>query len=125
MPPLSFDEVLHRVLPALDVAGWEYDPAREADILLAEQLWEAVCPLLRRLRTVLGTASTLAHLRHEPRITSSCVQEALQWLAPPVLDRPHRHKESLKRVQMFRKERHRALGLRDQGNVVEHEGAER
>ncbi len=107
---LSFDEVLHRVLPALDVAGWEFDPAREADFLLAKQLWEAACPSLRRLRTVLGTASTLAHMRHEPRITSSCVQEALRWLLPPALDHPRRHEESMKRRQKFRKDRLRSPG---------------
>lgn len=124
LPPLSFDEVLHRVFPALDIAGWEFDPVREADILLAEQLWEAVSPSLRRLRAVLGIASTLAHVHHEPRITSSCVQESLRWHLPD-LDRPGRHEGRMKRGQKFRRERLRSLEPREHSGVTEHEGAEK
>ncbi len=124
LPSLSFDEVLHRVLPALDVAGWEFDPVREADFLLAEQLWEAVSPSLRRLRTVLGIASTLAHMHHEPRITSSCVQEALRWHLP-ALDQPGRHEGSIKRRQKYSKDWLKSLEPDEQNTVKSHEGAER
>ncbi len=124
LPSLSFEEVLHRVLPALYVAGWEFDPVREADFLLAEQLWEAVSPSLRRLRTVLGIASTLAHVRHEPRITISCVQEALRWHLP-ALDQPGRHEGSMKRRQKYSKERLKSLGPGKQNTVKSHEGAKR
>lgn len=124
LPSLSFEEVLHRVLPALYVAGWEFDPAREADFLLAEQIWEAVSPSLRRLRTVLGIASTLAHMRHEPRITSSCVQEALRWHLP-ALDQSGRHEGSMKRRQKYSKDRLRFLGPEERNTVTSHEGAER
>jgi len=86
--PLPFEEVLHLVLPALDLPGWEFDPAREADRLLAGQLWENASPSLRRLCTILGTASTLSHMQGESQITSASIQHALQLLSP-LLDRTH------------------------------------
>jgi AAA domain len=114
--PLSFEEVLHRVLPALDLPGWEFDPTREADRLLAEQLWKDASPSLRRLCTVLGTASMLAVPRtvsmladqqDESRITSASIQHALQLLSRP-LDRTHMR--TAKRQRKDGKLRHRSLG---------------
>jgi len=84
--PLSFEEVLYEVLPALVFPGWVFNPAQEADRLLAEQLWEFTRPSLRRLRNILGTASTLAHMQHEPNVTHACIQRAMHMVLPP-LDR--------------------------------------
>ncbi len=103
--PLSFEEVLYRVLPALTFPGWEFDPTREADCLLAELLWEGVSPSLRRLLIVLGNASTLAHMQHEPRITDSYIQQALQLLPSP-LDRVDASGGRVKRRDTDRRDRH-------------------
>jgi type II secretory pathway predicted ATPase ExeA len=105
--PLSFEEVLHQVLPALDFPGWEFDPAREADRLLAGQLWEEASPSLRRLCTILGTASTLAHMQDESRITSASIQHALQLLSPPL---DHTHERTAERRQKDGKIRFKPLG---------------
>ncbi len=105
--PLSFQEVLSRVLPALDLPGWEFDPTREADRLLAEQLWKDASPSLRRLCTVLGTASTLARMQDESRITSASIQYALQLLSPPL---DHAYERTAKRRRKDAKDRLRSLG---------------
>ena len=83
-PPLSFQEVLHKVLPALVIPRWVFDPEREADRLMAGQLWEYTSPSLRRLRNVLGIASTLAHMQHETRVTQTCIQRVMQLTSPPL-----------------------------------------
>jgi len=106
--PLPFEEVLHWVLPALDFPGWEFDPAMEADRLIAAQLWEDASPSLRRLCTVLATASTLAHMQYESRITKASIQHALQLLSRP-LDRTHK-RTAKKRQRKDGKLRHRSLG---------------
>jgi hypothetical protein len=89
LSPPSFQEILDRVLPALSLPGWSFDPTRESDRHLAEQLWEYTAPSLRRLRNILSIASTLAHVGHEPGITPASIEYAMQQVPPP-FDRTHR-----------------------------------
>ena len=103
--PLSFEEVLYEVLPALVFPGWVFNPAQEADRLLAEQLWKYTTPSLRRLRDVLGTASTLAHMQHEPNVTHACIQRAMQMVLPTLdqtssYERTPRRQHEKKKIQM-------------------------
>jgi hypothetical protein len=103
--PLSFEEVLYEVLPALVFPGWVFNPGQETDRLLAEQLWKYTTPSLRRLRDVLGTASTLAHMQHEPYVTHVCVQRAMHMVLPPLdrtssYERTPRRQHEKKKTQM-------------------------
>ncbi len=108
--PLSLEEVLYEVLPALVFPGWVFNPAQEADCLLAEQLWEYTAPSLRRLRNVLGTASTLAHMQHEPNVTHASIKRAMQMVLPP-LHRTSSHERTSERRQ--EKEKKIRMPLRD------------
>jgi AAA domain-containing protein len=81
--PLSYEEVLQVVLPALVFPGWVFDPDQEADRLLGERLWEYNSPSFRRLRNVMQAASTIAHIEHEPKVTDACIRHAMQLQAPP------------------------------------------
>ena len=80
--PLTLEEIVHVVLPAFVLPLWEFDPSQEEDRLLAEQLWAHTTPSLRRLHSVLETASCIARFHQRPKVTAYCVQEALR-LSPP------------------------------------------
>ena len=107
LPPLSYEEVLQVVLPALELPGWVFDVDHEADYLLGEQLWEYSYPSLRRLNNLLQAASTLALKEHEPKVTESCIRYAMQ-LQAPLRDRQTMKKAHLKerRRQIAREEWH-------------------
>jgi Cdc6-like AAA superfamily ATPase len=107
LPPLSYEEVLQVVLPALELPGWEFNVGQEADYLLGEQLWEYSYPSLRRLSNLLQAASTLALREHEPRVTESYIRYAMQ-LQAPLRDRQTMKKARLKerRRQIAREEWH-------------------
>ncbi len=83
VPSLTFDEVLHVLLPDLVFPGWVFNPADEADCSLAEEIWQQTCPSLRRLTHVLVTASHIAHIQHRLTITRECIRRALQMVVPP------------------------------------------
>lgn len=106
-PPLSYEEVLQVVLPALELPGWVFNVDQDADYLLGEQLWEYSYPSLRRLSNVLQAASTLALREHEPRVTESYIRYAMQ-LQAPLCDRQTMKKAHLKerRRQIAKEEWH-------------------
>lgn len=51
--PLTLEEVLTTVLPALTLPYWHYQADNAADREMGTQLWQRVCPSFRRLRVVL------------------------------------------------------------------------
>jgi hypothetical protein len=104
LPPLSYEEILQVVLPALELPVWVFDPDQEADHLLGEHLWEYTSPSFRRLSNVLQAASAIALRWHEPKVTEECIRYAMQLQAPP-RDRQTIKKAHLKeRKQQIAKE---------------------
>jgi len=78
--PVSFDEVLHVVLPNLAGDRWVFHPDEDGGQCLAAELWSPVTPSLCQLRNILDTASTLARIQHKSTITPACLSQALQWI---------------------------------------------
>ena len=108
--PLTFEEILHNVLPALVFPGWIFNPAQEAGYLLAAQLWEYTSPSLRRLCNVVGIASSIANAQQEPVVTHACIQQAME-LVPPPLHLESTHEMATERQQRNRKVTHLSLRL--------------
>lgn len=83
--PLTQEEVLTTVLPALTLPLWQYHADNPSDQEMGAQLWQRVCPSLRKLRVVLQYASQIACARGAERITAQILAEALQLILIPQL----------------------------------------
>ena len=81
--PPTEHEILQSVLPQLLVLGWSFDPENDVDRQLGEKIWQAVKPSLRRLRTLLQTASLLANSIGDDKITCDNLGQALDMIAFP------------------------------------------
>ena len=81
--PLTQEEVLTTVLPALTLPYWQYQADDPADREMGITLWQRVCPSFRKLRVVLQYASQTARARKAERITSNILTEALQLTLIP------------------------------------------
>ena len=67
--PLTQEEVLTTVLPALTLPYWQYRADQNADREMGTALWQRACPSFRKLRVVLQYASQIARSRQVERIT--------------------------------------------------------
>lgn len=83
--PLTQEEVLTIVLPALTLPLWHYDADNAEDRQMGAQLWQRVCPSFRKLRVVLQYASQIACARGAERITQEIVAETLRLILIPQL----------------------------------------
>lgn len=83
--PLTQEEVLTTVLPALTLPLWHYDADNTEDREMGAQLWQRVCPSFRKLRVVLQYASQIACAREAERITSEILAETLRLILIPQL----------------------------------------
>lgn len=83
--PLTQEEVLTTVLPALILPLWHYDAANPEDQQMGAQLWQRVCPSFRKLRVVLQYASQITCARGEERITPEILTETLRLILIPQL----------------------------------------
>ncbi|MBF6613029.1 MAG: AAA family ATPase [Chloroflexi bacterium] len=83
--PLTQEEVLTTVLPALTLPLWHYDADNAEDRQMGAQLWQRVCPSFRKLRVVLQYASQIACARGAERITQEVVAETLRLILIPQL----------------------------------------
>lgn len=83
--PLTQEEVLTTVLPALTLPLWQYDAGNTADREMGTQLWQRVCPSFRKLRVVLQYASQIACARGVERITQDILAETLRLILIPQL----------------------------------------
>ncbi len=80
-PSLSQQEVLDVVLPQLVIPSWSFDPQKEADCHLGKEIWQNVCPSLRRLTHLLALSSQLAQMSSQPIITQTILREAWKLMA--------------------------------------------
>lgn len=85
--PLTQEEVLTTVLPALTLPLWHYDADNPEDRQMGIQLWQRVCPSFRKLRVVLQYASQIACARGAERITEEILAETLHLMLIPQLPR--------------------------------------
>jgi len=83
--PLTQEEVLTTVLPALTLPLWHYDADNAEDWQMGVQLWQRVCPSFRKLRVVLQYASQIACARGAEQITSEILAETLHLILIPQL----------------------------------------
>ncbi len=83
--PLTQEEVLTTVLPALTLPLWQYDADNPEDRQMGIQLWQRVCPSFRKLRVVLQYASQIASARGAERITQEILAETLHLILIPQL----------------------------------------
>ncbi len=83
--PLTQEEVLTSVLPALTLPLWHYDVDKPDDRQMGTQLWQRVCPSFRKLRVVLQYASQIACTRGAERITQEILAETLHLILIPQL----------------------------------------
>jgi DNA transposition AAA+ family ATPase len=83
--PLTQEEVLTTVLPALTLPLWRYDANNPEDRQMGVQLWQRVCPSFRKLRVVLQYASQIACARGAERITQEILAETLHLILIPQL----------------------------------------
>jgi DNA transposition AAA+ family ATPase len=86
--PLTQEEVLTTVLPALILPYWRYRPDDEADRAMGMGLWQRVCPSFRKLRVVLQYASQIAHARQAEWITPDILTETLRLTLIPQVPAP-------------------------------------
>lgn len=86
--PLTQDEVLTTVLPALTLPYWQYHVDNPADREMGTLLWQRVCPSFRKLRVVLQYASQIARARQAERITSAILTETLHLTLMPHVPPP-------------------------------------
>jgi hypothetical protein len=91
--PLTQEEVLTAVLPALTLPYWHYQVDNDADREMGIQLWQRACPSFRKLRVVLQYASQIARARQAERITPEILAETLHLTLIPLIPAP-RHKPS-------------------------------
>ena len=88
--PLTQEEVLMTVLPALTVPYWHYQSDNPADREMGIALWQRVCPSFRKLRVVLQYASQIARARQAERITSEILTETFRLTLIPQVPAPRK-----------------------------------
>lgn len=81
--PLTQEEVLTTVLPALTLPYWQYHQDDSADREMGRVLWQRVCPSFRKLRVVLQYASQIARARQAERITPAILTETFRLTLIP------------------------------------------
>ncbi|MBF6613395.1 MAG: ATP-binding protein [Chloroflexi bacterium] len=81
--PLTREEVVTTVLPALTLPLWHYDANNPTDRDMGAQLWQRVCPSFRKLRVVLQYASQIAGARGMEFITAEILAETLRLILIP------------------------------------------
>jgi DNA transposition AAA+ family ATPase len=86
--PLTQEEVLTTVLPALTLPYWQYHQDDSADREMGRVLWQRVCPSLRKLRVVLQYASQIARARQAERITPAILTETFRLTLIPQIPIP-------------------------------------
>lgn len=86
--PLTQEEVVTTVLPALTLPYWRYHVDNSADREMGGALWQRVCPSFRKLRVVLQYASQIARARQAERITSAILTETLRLTLIPHVATP-------------------------------------
>jgi DNA transposition AAA+ family ATPase len=86
--PLTQEEVLTTVLPALTLPYWQYDVTSSADREVGILLWERVAPSFRKLRVVLQYASQIARARQAERITPTILKETFRLTLIPHVPPP-------------------------------------
>ncbi len=86
--PLTQEEVLTTVLPALMLPYWQYRSDDADDREMGVQLWQRVCPSFRKLRVVLQYASQIARARQAERITPVILAETLRLTLIPQVPAP-------------------------------------
>ncbi len=86
--PLTQEEVLTTVLPALTLPYWQYRSDDAADREMGVGLWQRVCPSFRKLRVVLQYASQIARARQTERITPAILAETLRLTLIPQVPAP-------------------------------------
>lgn len=86
--PLTQEEVLTTVLPALTIPRWQYQADDSADQQMGNQLWQRVAPSFRKLRVVLQYASQIAQARQAPRITPEILAETQRLTLIPQIPAP-------------------------------------
>lgn len=88
--PLTQEEVVTMVLPALTLPFWHYHVDNAADREMGAVLWQRVCPSFRKLRVVLQYASQIARARQVERITSDILTETLRLTLIPQVPTPRK-----------------------------------
>jgi DNA transposition AAA+ family ATPase len=86
--PLTQEEVLTTVLPALTLPYWQYHADQSADRDMGIALWQRVCPSFRKLRVVLQYASQIARARQVERITQEILTETFRLTLIPHVPAP-------------------------------------
>src|SRR6266568_9328746 len=86
--PLTQEEVLTTVLPALTLPYWQYHADESADREMGILLWQRVCPSFRKLRVVLQYASQIARARQAERITPEILTETFRLTLIPHVPAP-------------------------------------
>jgi DNA transposition AAA+ family ATPase len=81
--PLTQEEVLTTVLPALILPYWRYHVDDSADREMGIALWQRVSPSFRKLRVVLQYASQIARARQADRITPEILSETFRLTLIP------------------------------------------
>jgi DNA transposition AAA+ family ATPase len=93
--PLTQEEVLTTVLPALTLPHWHYRADDHADREMGTALWQRVCPSFRKLRVVLQYASQIARARQEERITPAILTETFRLTLIPHTSTPREKSPAL------------------------------
>ncbi len=88
--PLTQEEVLTTVLPALTLPYWHYHIDDPADREMGTALWQRVCPSFRKLRVVLQYASQIARARQAERITPAILTETFRLTLIPQVPTPRK-----------------------------------
>jgi DNA transposition AAA+ family ATPase len=88
--PLTQEEVVMTVLPALTLPYWHYHSDNPADREMGVALWQRVCPSFRKLRVVLQYASQIARARQAERITSEILTETFRLTLIPQIPAPRK-----------------------------------
>jgi DNA transposition AAA+ family ATPase len=88
--PLTQEEVLTTVLPALTLPYWQYHQDDSADREMGVALWQRVCPSFRKLRVVLQYASQIARARQAERITPAILTETFHLTLIPQVPTPRK-----------------------------------
>lgn len=83
--PLTQEEVLTTVLPALTLPYWQYRADENADREMGTALWQRACPSFRKLRVVLQYASQIARSRQVERITPEILTETYRLTLIPLI----------------------------------------
>jgi len=86
--PLTQEEVVTTVLPALTLPYWQYHLDDATDYEMGIALWQRVCPSFRKLRVVLQYASQIARARQAERITPAILTETFRLTLIPQVPAP-------------------------------------